>query len=258
MKISHMGVVALLLVLAAAMSGCNTSDDKPPTDAVAKVRAEVPPLRVALKAKQAESAKAFPEEMQQVIDQGVRDVAASGVLESALKEGASAPDFELPNARGVQTRLSDLLKSGPVVLTWYRGGWCPYCNIQLHAYNKALPEFKTAGGQLVAISPEIPDSSLSTTERQSLQFEVLSDAGNKVAEQYGVAYTVPSEISELFKGRIDLAGYNGDNSNRLPLAVTYVIDTARTIRYAFVDADYRKRAEPTDILRVLREIKSDY
>jgi peroxiredoxin len=245
-------------MLSAGYFGCTASDEEPAAAAVAKVRAEIPPLRVVLEAKQAEFAKSAPEEVRQVMDQGLRDVAASGVLETALKEGATATDFELPNALGETVRLSDLLKSGPVVLTWYRGGWCPYCNLQLHAYNKALPEFQTAGGQLVAISPEIPDSTLSTSERQELKFEVLSDVGNKVAEQYGVAYTLPAEISELFKGQIDLAGYNGDHSNRLPLAVTYVIDTAGTIRYAFVDADYRKRAEPTDILRVLREIKSGY
>ena len=137
-------------------------------------------------------------------------------------------------------------------MTWYRGGWCPYCNIALRGFHKSLPEIRAAGATLVAISPETPDNTLSTAEKNHLDFEVLSDHGNKVAHAYGVAYKIPRVIAEQFKGRLDLARHNGDESGTLPLGATYVIDREGTIRYAFVDADYRKRAEPSHVLAAVR------
>lgn len=123
----------------------------------------------------------------------------------------------------------------------------------MKAYNDALSEFEKFNGHLIAVSPEVPDSSLSTKERHSLKFEVLSDSGNKVAGQYGIVYTLPGPVAERLGERV--AAYNGDNSARLPLAVTYVIDTDRVIKYAFVDSDYKKRAEPTDIVSALKKLQ---
>lgn len=215
----------------------------------------LPSLQALLDAKKADFAKMATDEMKQVFADGIREVAASGVMETALTRGDKAPDFDLPNAKEQIIRLSDLTKSGPVVLTWYRGGWCPYCNIQLNAYNQALGEFESANGQLVAISPEIPDSSLSTSEKNSLNFEVLSDKDNKVAKLFGIVYTLPEGVAKFFEGRIDLAAYNKNSSNQLPLAVTYIIDTDMTIQYAFIDADYKKRAEPSRLIEVLNSLK---
>jgi peroxiredoxin/YHS domain-containing protein len=194
-----------------------------------------------------------PADRLKVYNEGIEKVAASGVIESALKVGASAPDFTLKDAKGASVTLGSLLKSGPVVLTWYRGGWCPYCNLQLHTYQEALPDIKAAGGQLVALSPELPDESVSTTEKQHLEFSVLSDAGNKVAHQYGVAYKLPDSLIEAFKGRLDIPKKNGDESWELPLAVTYVVGQDSKIVYAFVSADYRKRAEPSDVIQAVRK-----
>src|SRR5262249_13450133 len=153
----------------------------------------------------------------------------------ALKVGDRAPDFELPDATGKKVKLSELTARGPVVMTWYRGGWCPYCNIALRGFQKRLPEIRAEGASLVAISPETPDNSLSTAEKNHLEFEVLSDRGNRVAQSYGVAYKVPRVVAEQSQGR--LARYNGDDSGTLPLGVTYVIDHDGIIRYAFVDSD---------------------
>ncbi|MBX3358919.1 MAG: redoxin domain-containing protein [Phycisphaeraceae bacterium] len=201
--------------------------------------------------------KAAPAERIAVYEEGIREIAASGVLESALKVGASAPDFTLMSAAGPPVRLAELLKSGPVVLTWYRGGWCPYCNLQLRTYQESLADFKAAGGaHLVAVSPQMPDSSLSTQEKNLLEFAVLSDPGNSVAHQYGVAYRLPESVVNAFKGRLDMPRFNGDDSWELPLPVTYVIGKDSRIAYAFIDADYRKRAEPADILAALRALQS--
>ena len=122
----------------------------------------------------------------------------------------------------------------------------------MKAYNESLGEFGKYNAQLVAVSPEIPDSSLSTQERDTLKFEVLSDIGNNVAAEYGIVYTLPAPLAEMMGERI--AVYNADNSASLPLAVTYVIDTDRTIKYAFVDSDYKKRAEPAEIVSALKEM----
>jgi peroxiredoxin len=173
----------------------------------------------------------------------------------ALGVGAAAPDFTLTDASGNPVRLADLLAQGPVVLTWYRGGWCPYCNIQLRAYQEALPEIKAMGAQLVALSPEMPDNSLSTREKLALEFTVLSDVQSKVARDYGISYRLPDSLIEAFKGRLDLPALNGDDSWQLPLGATYVIAPDGTIAYAFVSADYRERAEPEAILQAIRALR---
>jgi len=117
-----------------------------------------------------------------------------------------------------------------------------------------IDRFKAAGRQLVAISPEIPDSSFSTKEKSHLGFEVLSDVGNKVAQEYGVVYTLPSNLAEIYKDFIDLSAYNADQTNQLPLVATYIIDSQRLIKYAFIDVDYKNRAEPSEILSVLKTL----
>jgi peroxiredoxin len=211
------------------------------------------PVRKELEEFREKSSKTAPPDRLRIYEQGIEEVRTSGVVDKALKVGDRAPDFELPDARGKKVKLSELRARGPVVVTWYRGGWCPYCNIALRGFQKRLPEIRAEGASLVAISPEMPDNSLSTAEKGHLEFEVLSDSGNKVADAYGVAYKVPRVIAEQSKAR--LAKHNGDDSGTLPLGVTYVIDHEGIIRYAFVDADYRKRAEPSDVLAALRGLK---
>jgi len=246
------GVMFVLLSAVVLLNCGNAEKDTPKT--ISEV-ASLPSLQALLDAKKADFAKMASDEMKQVFEDGLKQVASSGVLETALSKGDKAPDFELPNAKGEMVQLSNLLKSGPVVLTWYRGGWCPYCNIQLNAYNQALSEFKAANGQLVAISPEIPDSSLSTSERNNLKFEVLSDNNNIVAKEFGLVYTLPENVAKILGGMIDLEAYNNNSSNQLPLAVTYIIDKDLTIQYAFIEADYKKRAEPSELIGVLNSLK---
>ena len=191
---------------------------------------------------------------QQVIadyDSGVQDVITAGAVAAAKKEGDSYVDFELANATGTNVSLSGLLANGPVVLTWYRGGWCPYCNITLRALQLALPDFKATGATLVALTPELPDRSLSTSEKNNLEFEVLSDVENTVARQYGLVFKVPDYVNAHYIKHFNLDEFNGDDSHELPLAATYVIGTDGVIKYAFVDAEYRNRAEPADILAAL-------
>ena len=212
-------------------------------------------LDALLSVKRQEAAAKFTEEKKQVYAEGISSVAASGVLENALNVNSKAPNFTLKNALGHSVSLYDELKNGPVVLTWYRGGWCPYCNITLHYLQEKLPEIQKAGATLIALTPELPDNSLSTSENNELEFTVLSDVGNVVGKEYGVVYTLTDEVATMYEAGFGLSKVNGDDSNELPLAATYVIDTDATIQYAFLDADYTERAEVSEIVSALQKLK---
>jgi|tagenome__1003787_1003787.scaffolds.fasta_scaffold20436415_2 peroxiredoxin len=167
--------------------------------------------------------------------------------------GEAAPDFGLPDARGVTVTLADLRDDGPVVLVFYRGAWCPYCNLQLRAFQAALADIHAAGAALVAISPQTPDNSLTLAEQAELKFPVLSDVGNAVARSYGLVFALGAADRELHGGvGIDLAASNGDDSWELPAPAVFVVDRAGTIRYASVAGDYRWRVGPDEVLAALR------
>ena len=177
------------------------------------------------------------------------------IPELGLSVGASAPNFSLPDATGATVELNHLMANGPVVLTFYRGGWCPYCNIQLRAYQGILNELKKLGASLVAVSPETPDNSLDTRQREELEFHVLSDNGNVVAKQFGLVFPVSTEVRLLFEGwDINLENHNGIEGGEIPVPATYIIDEAATIIFGKPDVDYRTRVEPKEILRALSSL----
>lgn len=178
----------------------------------------------------------------------------SGIAKTALQVGDSVMDFELKNASGQMVKLSDILQKGPVLLTWYRGGWCPYCNIHLQYLQQQLPQFKEQGATLVALTPELPDKSLNTKEKNELEFEILTDLNNDVARMFGIVFTLNSELVKIYNGR--LKTFNGVDTNELPIPATYVIDEDYIIKYAFVDPNHRQRAEPADILSILKTLKA--
>ncbi len=214
-------------------------------------------LQEQLDARKATFRARTPQDLAEMMAEGNRKVAESGVLESAKQVGDDAPDFTLEDATGQPVSLASLLEKGPVVLLWYRGGWCPYCNLTLHAYQEHLDEIKSAGATLVALTPEVPDQSLSTAEKNELEFVVLSDTGNKVAREYGVVFELPPEIHELYQSRFDLHAYNGDDSGTLPLSATYVIAPNGKITYAFLDADYTNRADPVEVIEEVKAIQTE-
>ena len=190
-----------------------------------------------------------------VMEAATASLEASQLAERSLAVGAAAPDFSLPDAKGDRVVLSKLLTEGQVVLSFYRGGWCPYCNIQLKTLQDRLGDIAEAGGRLVAVSPQTPDNSLSTAEKHSLAFPVLSDVGNAVARSYGIVFTLADELRPVYAGwGLDLAAANGDRSFELPLPATYLIRPDGTVAWRFVDADYTKRAEPDDVVDALRAL----
>ncbi len=201
--------------------------------------------------------KASPEVIQSQ-EKALAELQASGITDQALKVGDKAPDFTLGDPDGKQVRLSDLLKEGPVVLTWYRGGWCPYCNIALASLTKHNDDFIKLGATLVALTPELPDTTAETVEEQGLPFEVLSDIDHKVADQFGLVFKLNDDTRVRYAEKFKLVERSGEKAaDRLPLPATYVIGTDGVIRYAFLDADYRRRAEPEDIIAVLKELQSE-
>lgn len=188
---------------------------------------------------------------------GTPPVAAAVSPEQAvtlsLGVGDTAPDFVLPGADGQRVRLSEMLRTGPVVLAFYRGSWCPYCNTELRGLQLALPQIEAARARLVAISPQTADSSVSIRDRQSLTYPVLSDTGNHVARQYGLVFRVGPDVRARYEeAGIDLARSNGDRSWELPVPATYVVAPDGTITYAFVEADYSRRAAPADVVAALQ------
>ncbi|MEM9674192.1 MAG: peroxiredoxin-like family protein [Cyclobacteriaceae bacterium] len=211
-------------------------------------------VQTQLDARRADFNQKAPQTTKEAYQRGIDSVINSGILQQARQEGDTAIDFTLPNAQGQSVSLKEYLQKGPVVLTWYRGGWCPYCNITLRALQQSLPAFKAEGANLLALTPELPDKSLSTQEKNELEFEVLTDQNSEIARKYGLVFKLTPEVSELYKKNFSLEEYNGNDSDELPLAATYVIDQQKVVQYAFLDAEYRHRAEPQQIIEVLQFI----
>ena len=199
-----------------------------------------------------QSAAKYPDAIKQIMRNAIDELSESQLRSKALKTGDQFPSFTLPNAKGVEVDSKTILEHGPLVIAFYRGGWCPYCNIELKALQSALPEFKTKGAQLLAISPESPDNSLSTVEKNSLEFEVLTDNNNQFAKSINLVYQLPQELVSLYKKfGIDLEDSQNNSSNELPISATYVIDTSGKIIYDFIEEDYKLRADPNEILSIL-------
>lgn len=190
-----------------------------------------------------------PAERLATVDRAVEDLRHSGIAEHALKQGDKAPAFELPDGDGRIWRSADLLQHGPLVVVFYRGRWCAYCNAQLHALQEVHKRIAAAGASLVAISPQTQKHSYMTRDMHKLRFPVLSDAGNLVARKFGLVYRLSSEMQAMYE-RIytKLPGYNGDQSWELPVPATYALQPDETISYARVDADWHHRPEPEEIL----------
>ncbi|TPN88662.1 peroxiredoxin-like family protein [Aquimarina algicola] len=207
-----------------------------------------------LQAKAKFAAENYPEAILKIMSNGIEELKDDKLVSKALKAGDTIPQITLPNAAGKDVSIQEILLNQKVVLSFYRGGWCPYCNLELKALQTALPEFEKHGATLVAISPETPDNSLTTSEKNNLSFEVLSDLDNKVAEAFNLVFTLPENLVEVYNNfNIDLEKSNGNSRQQLPIAATYVIDQDGTILYDFIKEDYKERADPEEIINFLKD-----
>src|SRR5215467_1400009 len=207
---------------------------------------------------QAQLAQQLPAEVLAELSKSITTLVQTGIAQQSVKVGERAPDFTLPDVDGSPVTLSELLKHGPVVLTFYRGEWCPWCNLTLRAYQRILPQIRALGASLVAVSPQTPEHSLSTVEKKELTFPVLSDVGNLVARKYRLVFTLEQTIRTLYTTiGADLPSFNGDPSWELPMPATFLLAQDGTVRLAFVDEDFTHRLEPATLLNGLRAVGSN-
>jgi peroxiredoxin len=179
-------------------------------------------------------------------------------VERALKAGDRAPEFSLNDADGHAVSSRDLLANGPLVVTFYRGVWCPYCNMDLQALQDAMPAIKERGAKLVAISPQTQSNTRKSQRENNVTFPILSDPGNEVAARFGLRFSLPDYLIELYRDTFknDLSRINDDSSWTLPMPARYVIDMNGVIAYVEVNADYTHRPDPTELLPMLSALRN--
>ena len=203
-----------------------------------------------------ESNKAPPEAVA-VFHRATAELIASGQAERALKAGDPAPAFTLSDTDGIAVSSTDLLARGPLVLTFYRGVWCPYCNLDLQAIEAAANEIRGFGASLAAISPQTPANSRRSQRENKLSFPILSDHAGIVANGFGLRFRMPDYLIAIYKQfGIDLAVHNGEPSWTLPMPSRYIIGRDGVIAYAEVNPDYTRRPDPEELIPVLRQLKS--
>ena len=183
------------------------------------------------------------------------ELIASGQASRAKKAGDIAPTFTLNDPDGNPISSADLLTRGPLVLTFYRGAWCPYCNMDLQAIEAALPEIMRRGANVVAISPQTQANSRKSTRQNKLTFPILSDTMGDIGAAFGLRFALPDYLVELYKGfKNDLPTFNADPSWTLPMPARFVIGTDGVIAYAEVNPDYTQRPDPSELLPVLDKL----
>ena len=194
-------------------------------------------------------AQQLPAEMLQGFREAIQTLVNGGITANAVKVGQKAPEFSLPDQLGDTVTLSSMLQRGPAAVVFYRGEWCPYCDLTLRAYQRVLPQIKALGASLIAILPQTADSTLTTVEKKELTFSVLSDVGNVVVRKYGLVFVMPEAARHP-----GISAANGDKSWELPIPGTFVIAQDGTIKLAFVDADWTHRLEPAELLKALERV----
>jgi peroxiredoxin len=201
-----------------------------------------------------EAADQTPQAVQDVMSEAAHQIKAQHATNKPLREGDPIPDITLPDADGNTIHVNDLADT--LVISFYRGGWCPYCNLELRALHEAHNMIRERGAELIAISPETPNHTEATQARHDLDFPVLSDHDNTVADEFGLVVTLPDELIEVYDNMgINLEATNGTDTNQLPLPATYIVDDG-TITYAFINPVYKRRLDPKTILDQLRPTDS--
>ena len=199
--------------------------------------------------------RVFPPDVVALMHKSTADLIASGQAERALRAGDRAPSFVLPDANGATVSSQELLAKGPLVLTFYRGVWCPYCNLDLQAIEEVAPRIRALGASLVAISQQTAPNSRKSQVDNKLSFPILVDKGGETGAAFGIRFRLPDDLAELYKRlKVDLATINGEPSFTLPMPARYVIGQDGVIAFAEVNPDYTRRPEPDELLPVLQQL----
>lgn len=228
------------LVVSWDMRETNPSDDDTST------------LRDRIEAWSAEYAADFPSEIQQLFADKTEEILKSDVLGESVREGQRSPDFTLPTTKGLAVSLNEQVRSGPVILSFYRGTWCPYCNLEFDELLRSIPRFRDVGASILAVSPQV----INRREDDFADgFLDLCDRGNQVARQFGLVYPLGDRIREVYEQfGIRLDELNEDSSYEVPVPATYLIDQSLQVRYVGANADISQRAEPGELFERLKEI----
>ena len=207
-----------------------------------------------LLAKKTMSAENIPKEKWDIMVHSTEQLIKEHLSDKSLKIGDKMIDFNLPDPLGNTVSLSSLLDiNDKLIISFYRGGWCPYCNLELKALQEMLPEFEKAGASLVAITPETPDNSLTTSEKNNLSFSVLSDIDNIISKQVGLVFQMPNDLIDVYHSfNLNVSKHNGNDDYELPMPATYILNKKGEILYAFVPEDYTERANPKEILEIIK------
>lgn len=211
-------------------------------------------LSKSLAVRKAKNKENIPSEKWAIMESSTNALKQKSLSSNALKKGDVLPEFSLPNVNGESISTTDLSKDY-LIVSFYRGGWCPFCNMELRALQAILPQLENLNTGLVAISPETPDNSLSTTEKNELTFTVLSDINNIYAKSLGLVFQLPENLKTVYHSfNINVDKHNGNEDYELPMPATYIVNKQREIIYSFVPEDYTERLDPTTILQVLNTI----
>ena len=200
----------------------------------------------------------MPQQTLSLLQRSIQRKVNNGIGSAALGEGGFFPRFSLPNAAADAISSEDLVTGGPLGGCFYRGGWCPYCNLELRAYQEILPQIRALGADFVAISPQLPDEALAMVAKADFGFEVLSDTGNSMAEHLGLMVELSPAVADVYRSLgQDLERINGNSRWTLPIPATYIIDVEHRVKLAFVNPDYALRLEPSRVLEVLTSMCPD-
>lgn len=199
----------------------------------------------------------IPLEKWAIMERSTNELKDASLSSNAIQKGDVLPIFNLPNVNGKVVKLTDY-QADFLVISFYRGGWCPFCNLELRALQNILPQLKALNTELVAISPETPDHSLTTSEKNELSYDVLSDLNNEYAKSLGLVFELPEDLRTVYKSfDINVEKHNGNKEYELPMPATYVINKQREIIYSFVPEDYTERLDPSVIIDTLTTASID-
>ena len=199
-----------------------------------------------------ELAAKVPQEVLEAFGKSIEDLKTKNIEEKSIKIGETIPNFSLKNAKNEVVNSSDILKNGKMIIAFYRGSWCPYCNLELKALQEKISEFKEKNATLVAISPQSPDNSLTVIEKHHLTFEVLTDKDNVFAKQLGIVFELQDFVLPYYHALgIDLSSFNKNADNSLPIPAVFVVNESSKIIYKFADANYMNRIDIDELLKTL-------
>lgn len=198
------------------------------------------------------NSKNIPRDKWEIMERSTNQLKNDDWGAKSIKEGAIFPAFNLPDINGTSTTLEDF-NNDFLIISFYRGGWCPFCNLELKALQDILPNLKDLNTDLIAITPETPDNSLSTSEKNDLSFSILSDINNTYAKSLGLVFKLPEDLIAVYKTfNINIDQHNNNQDNELPMPATYILNKNKKIIYSFVPEDYTERLDTQDILKTIK------